>query len=744
MDLYHTIGGLSNYLLIDYTWPAMIPLKLKLSNFTSYGENPLELSFREFKMAAISGPNGAGKSSLLDAITWCLWGSSRAGDSADDLVHLGANDMQVEFSFQLDGHQFTVKRRRLKKGAGSTSLEFWSGNNNLTEGTIKVTQQKIIDCLHLTFETFTNSSFLRQGHADEFTLKGPTDRKRILADILGLDHYDILEEKAKERSKEIQTKLTLLEYQLLEIEAELTQSEDSKLKKKVAEEKISELDSRINLLEKELKPLQEERAKLIASSEQQQKIRQTLSELQKELADIILQGQNRTRDIKALEEELKELPSFDSKISELKKLQQQLEGLNLVREQRLQLEKKLLDCQGKLNIKLSQQENFKEKLKEIEEKISDLSKQGAKCPTCGQEIGQDKKHKVKESLAKEQTTIKNELKKINCTGEERQIKKFTSDLGKLIFDDGHYHEILKKLKQLNDLQQKRELLVRKQASLESEKKIVTDLRNIFTNKKSQIEKLKLEVKDLPNLAIFLEKIKGQISEKEATLNTLRLEEKEAQNVLGQVTALISRKQQLEKFLQQKLKEKAKLTQEKEIYDELSLAFGKRGIQAMIIESAIPEIEDEANSLLDKLTEGRMKVSFETQRETKTKIQTSEGKEKGIVETLDIIISDEMGQRSYEMYSGGEAFRVNLAIRLALSKLLTHRSGARLQFLVIDEGFGTQDSEGRTRLVEVLDAIKDDFEKILIITHLEELKEEFPIRIEVTKNSSGSTFEVVGV
>ena len=139
--------------------------------------------------------------------------------------------------------------------------------------------------------------------------------------------------------------------------------------------------------------------------------------------------------------------------------------------------------------------------------------------------------------------------------------------------------------------------------------------------------------------------------------------------------------------------------------------------------------------LDKLTEGRMKVAFLTQREGKTT--------DNIIETLDIIISDEMGERPYDLYSGGETFRVNFAIRLAISKLLTRRAGARLQFLVIDEGFGTQDAQGRTRIVEVLDHIKNDFEKILIITHLEELKEEFPVRIEVSKTSIGSTFEVVG-
>ncbi len=67
------------------------------------------------------------------------------------------------------------------------------------------------------------------------------------------------------------------------------------------------------------------------------------------------------------------------------------------------------------------------------------------------------------------------------------------------------------------------------------------------------------------------------------------------------------------------------------------------------------------------------------------------------ETLDIQISDGAGVRDYEMYSGGEAFRVNFAIRLALSEVLAQRKGARLQTLVIDEGFGSQDIQGRQRL-----------------------------------------------
>src|SRR5207302_11033102 len=112
---------------------------------------------------------------------------------------------------------------------------------------------------------------------------------------------------------------------------------------------------------------------------------------------------------------------------------------------------------------------------------------------------------------------------------------------------------------------------------------------------------------------------------------------------------------------------------------------------------------------------------------------------GTIVKLDMRTADEVGTRSYEMFSGGESFRVNFAIRIALSRLLAHRAGTRLQTLVVDEGFGSQDQEGRDRIVEAIQAIEAEFEKILVITHLDDLRERFPVRIEVSKTPQGSTY-----
>ncbi len=165
-----------------------------------------------------------------------------------------------------------------------------------------------------------------------------------------------------------------------------------------------------------------------------------------------------------------------------------------------------------------------------------------------------------------------------------------------------------------------------------------------------------------------------------------------------------------------------------LYNELRAACSRNGLPALIIETAIPELEAEANDLLARMTAGSMRLRLSTQRE---KISG------GASETLDVDIADELGERDYELYSGGEAFRINFALRIALSKLLARRAGAQLRALFIDEGFGSQDEGGRDKLVDAINQIRSDFDLILVITHIEELRDAFPVQLLVEKTAAGS-------
>jgi exonuclease SbcC len=188
-----------------------------------------------------------------------------------------------------------------------------------------------------------------------------------------------------------------------------------------------------------------------------------------------------------------------------------------------------------------------------------------------------------------------------------------------------------------------------------------------------------------------------------------------------------------KTLSDRKKELAELGLELDDYNLLSEAFGKKGIQAIIIENTIPEIEGEANRILARLTENKMHIRLITQELTKSG---------NLTETLELLIADEIGTRAYELYSGGEAFKVNFAIRVALSRLLARRSGAKLETLIIDEGFGSQDDLSRERLVKAIRSVQNDFARILVITHMADIKEMFPVQIQVTKHNGTSVLELV--
>jgi exonuclease SbcC len=270
--------------------------------------------------------------------------------------------------------------------------------------------------------------------------------------------------------------------------------------------------------------------------------------------------------------------------------------------------------------------------------------------------------------------------------------------------------------------------------LETEPARAADLRAQIEKREGQIEKAHAKIGEIRAKTAALPSLHREQEEANARLREANDVARQAEREIGEFTSRLNHCETLKSERARRVEERLAAAKEKDLYKELVGAFGKKGVQALIIENALPEIEEQANQLLGRMTDGGMQVQLVTQKERKSKGE-------GAIETLDIIISDDMGTRPYEMYSGGEAFRVNFALRVALSKMLARRAGAPLQTLILDEGFGTQDPRGREAIADALHAIMDDFALILVITHIEELKEAFPTRIEVTKGSSGSTFTV---
>ncbi|GAB4468296.1 MAG: hypothetical protein OHK0029_40570 [Armatimonadaceae bacterium] len=250
----------------------------------------------------------------------------------------------------------------------------------------------------------------------------------------------------------------------------------------------------------------------------------------------------------------------------------------------------------------------------------------------------------------------------------------------------------------------------------------------ITKAQRMIEKIRERTGDLPQLYRDQATRSEQLRAAEEQVNI-------ATRLMGEMTTNLQNCKRWAEERVQREAERVQAVQERDRYKELTAAFSDKGVQALIIGNALPELQNQTNELLSRMTNGAMQVQLLLQREAKTKGASP-------IETLDIVISDDLGTRPYEMFSGGEAFRINFALRVALSKLLARRAGAPLQTLILDEGFGTQDPRGREAIADAITTVADDFAVVLVITHIDELKETFPTRIEVVKGPGGSTFSVV--
>ena len=852
----------------------MIPLRLQLSGFLSY-RDPVEVDFSTFDLACISGHNGAGKSSLLDAITWVLFGQARRRDDA--LINSRSKAAEVVFDFIHEGNTYRVQRSKPREKP--TVLEFLIRNPEaswkpLTEHTLRETEGRIQQTLRMDYEIFSNASFFLQGKADQFTQQRPSDRKRILTNVLGLEVWETYRQETNNRRKAAERELAGIEGQIQEIETELAEEDARRERLKNLEtelERLSELrkikehalenlnrlansleeqhrlvemlssqalaareryDQRQALLADRMKEWQLYQGQIASSEEiennyaQLKSFQAQLSEWDKlatrfqehqqernaPLITIEAEQSRLNEEHRSLAQRLDEVSKQQALLSELdENLNQQYRDLAGLREnlaERKLLNEEYLALNDQLSEISAENKRLRDEMKLLKERIDRLQVVDQEdCPLCGQPLGEFERLALVARLEEEGKALGDRFRQNQLLMQEHQEKQeqqkirllSLANLDELLqqnqqkistFEtrkeyiqqtssewEHHYaprlHEVEEQLREgryasqarlaLEKIDHKLRLLgynpaehdAARQAEqlarpsedqmrlLETARAALGPLEREIA---SQQNDLTLDEKEMEKLQVSLFQAREKYQANSANLPDLTALEQE-------VYALKTQENQVRMFVggaRQSVEVLAHLQGRKKSLNTrhgsvnqhitrlktLERAFGKDGVPALLIEQALPEIEAQTNEYLDRLSNGRMSVKFATQRDYKDKNRDDRK------ETLDILINDPAGTREYEMFSGGEAFRVNFAIRLALSRVLAHRAGARLQTLVIDEGFGNQDSDGRQRLIESIHLVHSDFAKILVITHLEELKDAFPTRIEVEKNDGTSTVRVM--
>ena len=855
----------------------MIPIRLSVRNFMCYRDNVPPLSFVGIHTTSICGSNGHGKSALIDAMTWALWGQTRAKRD-DDLIHTGETEVAVEFDFAVGEQVYRIIRRhsrpKSRRASGQTILEFQlatdEGFRPITGNTIHETQQKIIDTLHMDYATFTNSAYLRQGHADEFTTSNPARRKQVLANILGLSFYDGLETRAKELARQRETEKEQLENTIRDILEELSRKPSYEADLEEAEAELSRIsltmqgtESRVNDLRRQKESLETRQGQLTQLDEHINRQTQTLEQWYEQLRHQLI----RIREHEDLLNRRDSIESGHARLVEARKASDELyrksrQSLNLER-QRTQLDMKIREASQSLltehvlaQSKISQLETTSQELPELRAKLQQtqhqlrhlseedeslrqkttasqelrtrmhtletgktqlkkeieeiaekldllLTEHGAKCPLCETELGADRVRIIEakyatdreqksgslrsaetglansrvalKSVESEITLLETRLKQERETlqgrvtllarqtveaeqagrnlDEERNrlreieerlarkdfaadeqvlLAEIETEITRLDYDPQHHEQVRLQMSDLEQYEEPMRKLAEADRLIDQERESVARAETASRELRLSLQKDDAKKLLLLRALTSLPGVTDNLDRAESEHRTLAAQQERAQQAIGGIRGKLEHCAELEVRKKEREKRLTQSGKEEDIYRELAEAFGKKGIQALLIETALPEIETEANRLLGRMTDNRMHVKIETQRETK----------KGdTVETLDINIADELGTRNYEMFSGGEAFRINFAIRIALSKLLARRAGAPLPTLIIDEGFGTQDISGIEKLKEAINSVQDDFEKIIVITHVEELRDAFPTRIDVVKNAEGSTVSV---
>ncbi|MDH6088707.1 SMC family ATPase [Umezakia ovalisporum] len=1001
----------------------MIPVQLILKNFLSYRDATLD--FRGLHTACICGSNGAGKSSLLEAITWAIWGESRAGVE-DDVIHSGAKEVRVDYTFQCNQQKYRVIRTRVR--GASCVLEFQietaSGFRPLTGKGMRATQDLILEHIKLDYDTFINSAYLRQGRADEFMIKRPTERKEILAELLKLNQYDQLEERAKDLSRHFKARAEELERcldsskiqlqqweatqaQKAELETELnhlqqvqafeniqlqslqvvqhqrqnwqqqlnfvrqqhqnlTQDSDrlqqeqsavqidmSNLQARLNQEteikngytqyqdlqaqeegfatkfqehtrstvllqqKQQQLTNQVHQLERELQQVQ---GQLAALEQQESELQHTLDksneveaalvelaaarrrvsyldELQMQVSPLLQQRQNLQSQLDrvhaGLVARLEQLQATEIQLQHCSQRQPQLQQAARDLEMQIaQMEKDKVYLQ-RVQEKGQERRHFMERLQaqqreyerllgELEQKLQMLRTPDAICPLCerpldehhwnrvvdktkdeyqdtegqlwvfreqmavsdreiqllrqeyreifhklspydhlreqrgqlaaqlqsisdaNQQLQQlaaekqylerslqlgdyapdkqaelqqveeylqqlnynDQDHALARSeverwrwaeikqgqikdaakrqaqiaarkpelqgiIAQLQVRIQHEQTESDCARQITQLKGHIAEIG---YSSEQHNSLRLAVRQAQSWQLPYQQLLSAQQQYPHLQKRWQDLKDSRTERWHELQKLVSQIESITQeLAQSANPIE-QISTLEQQIQTRRQQLDEKIASLGRLEQMMLQLETLQTQYQQQQQELQSCRHEQRVYHELSQAFGKNGIQALMIENVLPQLEAETNQLLSRLSANQLHVQFITQKSGRSGRAKKNAK---LIDTLDILIADSRGTRAYETYSGGEAFRINFAIRLALAKLLAQRAGAALQLLIIDEGFGTQDAEGCDRLIASINAIASDFACILAVTHMPHLKEAFQARIEVNKTQQGS-------
>ncbi|MFE6967096.1 AAA family ATPase [Agromyces sp. NPDC057679] len=177
--------------------------------------------------------------------------------------------------------------------------------------------------------------------------------------------------------------------------------------------------------------------------------------------------------------------------------------------------------------------------------------------------------------------------------------------------------------------------------------------------------------------------------------------------------------------------KEEAEQKRNTLQTLHKAFSPAGIPAMILNNVVDELNEAMNVSLERLSRGELRVELRTSRET-----TKGGSDNKIT----VYVETPTGVRPYDLLSGGQRFRVDLAIRAGLAAAISRGTGTPIRSFILDEGWGTLDEKGILSTIETLFRLSEDT-NVITVSHIASVRDAFPARVEVRMDGGTSAAEL---
>ena len=668
------------------------PKEFKFSNMFSYGEDNLIRFDRAQGIMGIFAPNASGKSSMWDALSFCIYDKTSRTNIAKNVLNNRKDNFYCKFNFEIDGVQYFIERTAKyvrKQTAVKVDVNFWKEDGGIVEslnGEQRKDTNKNIEKYLGKFEDFVLTALSLQGNNALFIDKSQSERKEILSQFIGVDIFDKLYQKAADENRDNAT--LIRKFKGDDFTTKLAQI-DTELKTDKNEYKLLEISQ---------KALKEEEDIL---NRQIIKLNEKIVKLNSDSGVSINELENRLSNLETKKEELLITKgSLQERITYREELQITLdEILDQFDEEDLEEGiSKLKEAKEKLRKVESEIENIKVKLESLYERKDHLDKHkyNQECDIC-----MENSQTIREQKAEVDSRIQDGESYFKEFDEERLMVTLLIDSLK------GYEEEYSKFQDAKDKEDKldREIsqLINKLSTTETEEiRLDTQLaqqKQLIEEYYKNEEQIKENKEIRTQISAVREKQSGVKDElKRINGDILKLN--------GRVSALQNQKETIES----RIKEVKDLEEQSKLFDYYLNALSKDGVSYELIEKSLPMIEGEVNNILAQIVEFGMQLEMD-------------GKNINAY----LVYGDQ--RWSLEMCSGMERFISGLAIRVALINICNL---PRPNFLVIDEGFGTLDSENLQSLFMLFTYLKTQFDFVMVISHIDSMRDVVDGLIEIKK------------